>query len=251
MKNLLLLDNRFSPDGSDMWRVCVRRGWKTDRPTQYNVKSICSREYDLIRYYGNTLHAAQIESGLPFKFVPIDYSILSKVPEHTKRNISYIRYETLGQPIVERKFIKPAREKWFEAKVYDVGEFISGSPNGDDYIYVSDVVKFVDEVRCFVLNGEVLTSSLYRIGSVVWDATNERPEDINFDSRISSTPIPSMVADICSKHKLPAGVVIDFGLTPTGEWMLIEFNEAWASGMYYCDYNKCLDVVIASQENNS
>ena len=48
--------------------------------------------------------------------------------------------------------------------------------------------------------------------------------------------------------KLPKGVVLDFGLMDNGMWSLIEFNEAWASGLYYCDPEKCFDVIVESQK---
>ncbi len=45
---------------------------------------------------------------------------------------------------------------------------------------------------------------------------------------------------------LPIGLVIDFWQLENGDWALIEFNEAWCSGLYWCDPNKCLDVIINS-----
>lgn len=244
---LILLHNRHTPDDSDIWRVAIRRGWRTVRTNQHYIERDMEG-YDHIRYYGNTLHAAQIEDKLPFKFSAIDYRILSELPEYTKRKISYIRYEALGQPIKQDSFIKPARDKWFEAKIYKEGDLISGSPDKDDYIYVSEIVKYLDEVRCFVLDGEVLSSSLYRINTQVWDLTGLPPDEINFDNKIDETPIRQYVKEICSKVKLPRGVVIDFGRLANGEWNLIEFNEAWASGLYYCDPDKCFDVIINSVE---
>ena len=249
MKNLLLLHNRFTADDSDIWRVAIRRGWTTERTNMFQIKKHMEG-YDNVRYYGNTLHAAQIEDQLPFELSPIDYSWLAKLKLYTKRNIEYIQYKDLIQPIQKEQFIKPARDKWFECKVFQIGETISGSPLADDMIYTSELVKFTDEVRCFVLDGEILTSSLYRIKTFPYDQSNENPEDINFDKRIKDTPIPQMVKMICSKvgNGLPRGVVIDFGYTENKKWSLIEFNEAWACGLYYCDPEKCFDVIIESQQ---
>jgi hypothetical protein len=247
VNKLLLLHNRYTPDDADIWRVAVRAGWHTQRTNALQVADHV-KGYDMVRYYGNTLHASQLPSeALPFKFTDIDYSYLARLTQFTRRPIDYIRFETLGQPLKQDAFIKPARDKWFEARVYKAGETITGSPMGGDEIYVSGIVKFVDEVRCFVLDGEIQTSSLYRINGQVWDLTGLPPDMINFDKQLPNTPLSEYVREICKIHTLPKGVVIDFGRLPNGDWVLIEFNEAWASGLYYCDPHKCLNVIIESQ----
>lgn len=249
MKNLLLLHHRYTPDDQVIWSVAIRRGWSTQRTDKHRVKEH-TEGYDFVRYYGNTLHAAQLPAtDLPFNFSEIDYSVLAKVPHLTRRRIDYIHYKNLTQPLKQTAFIKPARDKWFEAKVYKEGDVIPGSPLADDDIYVSEITKFTDEVRCFVLNGEIHTCSLYRIGNQVWDTTGLPSDAINFESRVKDTPLPQYVKELCTQYSLPKGVVIDFGLQLDGTWALIEFNEAWACGLYYCDYHKCFDVIIESQTN--
>lgn len=242
----MLLHNRFTANDNDIWAVAVKRGYNTYRTNPLQVKEHIEG-YDFIRYYGNTLHKQQIEHLIPIKFHEVDYSILSKLNHYTKRNIQYIDYKDLAQPIERKCFIKPARDKWFECRVFEKGETIFGSPLPNDKIYVSDVVNFTDEVRCFVLNGEVLTSSLYRINKVAYDIADLDFEKINFDLKINDTPIPRYVKEICGKFNINYGIVMDFGLLDNGEWAFIEFNEAWASGLYCCDYEKCFDVIVSSQ----
>lgn len=246
MKKLLLLHNRHTPDDSDIWRVAVRAGWSTQRTNRLQVEEHL-KGYDFVRYYGNTLHAAQLPDVLPFKFKEIDYSYLAVLTEFTKRKIWYTKFSRLEQPLRNEEFIKPARDKWFEARVYKAGETISGVPDANDDIYISEVVKYIDEVRCFVLDGVIQTSSLYRINGQVWDITGLPPDLINFDKQLKGTPLQEYVSSIYNSIDLPSGVVIDFGRLPDGSWSLIEFNEAWASGLYYCDPEKCFDVIINSQ----
>lgn len=246
MKKLLLLHYRHTADDADMWRTAIRTGWSTERTNMWQIEEHC-KGYDFVRYYGNTLHAAQIKDKTPFRFLDIDPIYLANLPQFTKRKIELIHFESL-HVIPYDCFIKPAREKWFEAKVYKTGESIQGSPLDGDDIYISEIVKFEDEVRCFVLNGEIKTSSYYRINSVVWDATNETAETLNFDQHLDKTPIREYVREIVKLcPHLPPGLVIDFGRLPNGEWALVEFNEAWACGLYYCDPEKCLEVIVASQ----
>lgn len=245
------MDNRHTADSNDAWRAAVRSGWNTERTNMYQVMEHI-KGFDLVRYYGNSLHWAQLESHnkLPIGICSPNPYFLTQLEEFTKRDITLSTYKKhLVVPNETSIFIKPVREKWFEAKVYKRGELIQGSPNDDDLIYYSTPVKFVDEVRCFCLGGLIYTSSLYRINSIVWDATNEEPEKINFDSRIDSTPIPEMVKSITKKCNFDCGIVMDFGTNEAGEWSLVEFNEPPFCGLYYTDYDKALEVIINSQIN--
>jgi hypothetical protein len=247
MKKLLLLDNRYSADSNDIKKVANKLGWATERTNLYQVEGHCAG-YDLIRYYGNTLHYAGLQTRkLPFAIHDIDPQILPRLKSFIKREMNCLLFKDLKQPIEKKQFIKPCREKWFPAQVYSPGETILGAPNGGDEIYVSDPVKFIDEVRCFVLYGKILTSSLYRINSIVWDATKEDPKDINFDSRINDTPIPEYCKKINQIYPSLKSVVMDFGLLENGEWALIEFNECPFSGLYYTDYEKAFECIINAQ----
>ena len=246
-KPLLLLHNRHTPDDSDIWRVAVRRGWNTARVTERTVKA-AMEGHEYIRYYGNTMHSKMIEDQLPIRFIPIDYSSLARIESYTRRKIEYTTFGKLIQPIQRDLFIKPARDKWFEAKVYKAGDTIGGVPWSTDEIYVSDVMGFVNEVRCFVLNGIIQTAALYRIDGVPYGETELSPEDCNMDETIKDTPCCQWATEICAMGDLPPGAVIDFGQLADGTWAVIEFNEAWASGLYYCDPEKCFDVILASQQ---
>jgi hypothetical protein len=243
---LLLLHKRHTPDDAAIWREAIRRGWNTVRTDLLHVEEDI-KDRDVVRYYGNTLHAHQISAKLPFWFSVIFPKRLTELGEYTKRKIELISFENLGQPLKQTAFIKPVNDKWFEARVYKEGEVITGAPIGSDQIYVSEIVKFVDEVRCFVLGDKILTASLYRINGQVWDITGLPPDEINFDDRIDSTPIPEYVKAIRNKCHLPYGIVMDFGRLENGEWSLIEFNEAYASGLYYCAPDKAFDAIINSQ----
>lgn len=83
---------------------------------------------------------------------------------------------------------------------------------------------------------------------MVYDATDLNPRDINFDGRVNDTAIPGYVAEIYTKANPPRAIVADFGRHPDGSWSLIEFNEPWCSGIYYCDADKCFDCIIKTQE---
>ena len=56
-----------------------------------------------------------------------------------------------------------------------------------------------------------------------------------------------MTKDICELANTQYGIVLDFVKLPDGTWVFLEVNEAWASGLYDCDPNECLKVIVESQ----
>ncbi len=243
MKNLLLLDNRYTPDTSDIWRAAIRRGFATIRTDILRVKDHVIGDYGLIRYYGNTLHAEMIKNYLPFEFIPLNEKNrwLTTIPELTKRKIEVIRFGALTQPLKQKIFTKPVGDKWFEGKVYNEGDSIIGGMNDDDLIYVSEPIEMIDEVRCFVLNDKVLTASYYRIDKIF------NPTEVSKD--MIENLFNDLVKQVRAKVDLPPGIVLDFARINNDEWCFIEANESWASGLYLCDPDACLDVVLASQRD--
>lgn len=215
----------------------MRAGW-----TAYRVHDFIQPDEiggaERLRYYGNTLHASRITDKIPLKFLPIDLTVLAKTC-HTHRRVELVEMGKLIHS--EQRFIKPAQEKWFPAKVYEVGEFPPENCGGlmTDLIYAQTPVKMVNELRCFCLDGKVHTASYYRIGQEYCP--------LGIDEVDRPAVIDEMVAALAPSY--PRGVVLDFAYLDRGDWCFIEPNEAWASGLYGCDPTKCLDVIEASQED--
>lgn len=168
---------------------------------------------------------------------PFDW--LAKLPKvYLSRQVDFM---TLGEAekLTERKFIKPADDKCFDAKVYNVGEFKPHELISKDYpVLVSDVVNFDLEYRCFVDGTRVRTWSNYIYHEHVadpkfWDAipvnTEWLPDDfVQFIMDDDIETVPS---------------VIDVGRIPGKGWAIIETNQAWASGLYGCDAGLALQVM--------
>lgn len=242
-KPILLLHHRADVNTNDIWRAAIRRGWSTERVSDVNIQQAIGDRIH-VRYYGNTLHASRIADQLPFTFLPLDLTVLASNRWATKREINLIRLEQLWAINVPL-FIKPAQEKWFPARVYQPGEMpVRDEDSGSlpsDLIYVQDPIDMINEVRCFCLDGKIHTASYYRIGHEYCPLgidDVDRPEILD-----------KMVAELAPHY--PRGVVLDFAYTDKKEWCFIEPNESWASGIYGCDPEKCLDVVEASQENRT
>jgi len=49
---------------------------------------------------------------------------------------------------------------------------------------------------------------------------------------------------------LPKAIVLDFGIIKGEGWALIEANPAWCSGLYACDAEKVLEVIVESCVKN-
>lgn len=247
MKPLLLLHIRADVNTNDIWRAAIRAGWATERVDQ-------SARFDIppgtakVRYYGNTLHAEIIGNKIPLKCLPLDLTVLAST-SLTKRAVHLTTVEEFmspdGQFAGMRRgsslFIKPAQQKWFSARVYQPGESpvrkLGSSVLPSDLIYVQAPVDMINEVRCFVLDGKILTASYYRIGHEYC------PVGIDDVDRLKV--LDEMVAELAPLY--PRGVVLDFAYLSTKEWAFLEPNEAWASGLYGCNPERCLDVIEASQ----
>lgn len=88
-------------------------------------------------------------------------------------------------------------------------------------------MNFVAEVRCFVLNQEVLDCAAY-----------EGTADIVAAQAFAKSLTEAIV--------LPRAVVVDIGFIPDRGWAVIEFNAAWGSGLNGCDAEKVLPAIVAA-----
>jgi hypothetical protein len=234
----LLLHNRYEYNSNSIYSIANRRGIKTDRINRNNVSSIDMINAD-VRYYGNTLDVDIFGDLLPINFLEVDVNILPIAP-FTNRKIEIKRYSDLIG--IKNKFIKPVGSKWFEAKVYaEWDTSVMNCSLQDDLVYVQDIVDFVNEVRCFCLDGNILTASVYKFSREFCP--------MSYEEDVRNPILGDMVKELALLY--PRGVVLDFGYTSDGKWCFIEPNEAWASGLYACDASKCLDVILASQTSKS
>ncbi len=237
-KPLLLLHLRADVNTNDMWRAAIRAGWSTERIDQ-SARFAVPEGTPKVRYYGNTLHAEIIGNKIPLTCLPIDLNVLATSPL-TKRQIKLMRVEELGD-LTEARFIKPAHQKWFAARVYQVDERpcrkLGSSVLPSDLIYVQEPVDMINEVRCFCLNGKIMTASYYRISHDYCP--------VGIDEVDRPKVLDEMVAELAPHY--PPGIVLDFAYTSNHEWCFLEPNEAFASGLYGCCPMRCLEVVDASQ----
>ncbi len=192
--------------------------------------------------YGSQLFCETIAQQMGWKLLLNSFDWLAKLPEeYVKRKVEFM---TLGEAmkLSEKKFIKPADDKVFEAKVYAPGELI---PHADIPLdtptLVSEIVQFDLEYRCFVLPKKtVRTWSNY----ICFEHLAE-PKFWHMISLDDEDP-RDFVEHLLFDNEETAPSVIDVGRIPGKGMAIIETNPAWASGLYGCDPVAALKVMAAA-----
>lgn len=148
---------------------------------------------------------------------PLDY------PTHLKRFLRRKTWETtLGEVRagIDTVFVKPTKQKLFTGLVWDPSNPVtrlSIAIHPDDTpCLASELVDFVSEWRCFVRDGEIVGCKHYR-GD--WSISPDRLT-------------VSEAVEVGRSEKMPAAHALDFGVTSSGETLLVEANEGYALGSY-------------------
>lgn len=176
---------------------------------------------------------------------------LSRLPYWaTKRQIVTMDANSASSPLLPwegSKFWKLATAKTenFEPEIGEWSEVHTKllSVPHNSIIQMSDPYLFAVEYRCFVLNHEVVTHSVYlREGVTVYDGA----ESSSTETR-EVLPFASDVAAWLQENKLaPTSYVLDVGLDSAGSLAVVELNPAWCSGWYDCDMDAVAETVYAA-----
>jgi hypothetical protein len=194
--------------------------------------------------YGSQTFCEVIAQQMNWKLRANSFDWLAKVPqEFLKRKVEFMTVREAKQ-IREVKFIKPADDKCFPAKVYEPGDFQPHEVIAQDYpVLVSDPVQFDIEYRCFVDGFRVRTWSNYLFYGEINDSrfhhiiNEDYPHPVEF------------VNKLLMKTKFPCEPsVVDVGIIRGKGMAVIETNQAWASGIYGCDPSGALSVIESACE---
>ncbi len=140
-------------------------------------------------------------------------------------------------------FVKPPNDKRFPARVYFPNEELP-SDSADLSVLVAEIVVWEKEFRCFVLDRQLRTASLYARYAVPQDEADfastgeENAELQQFLQRLLADP----------QVELPRAVVVDVGVIAGRGWAVVELNAAWGAGIYGCDPAQVLEVVQHATE---
>lgn len=143
------------------------------------------------------------------------------------------------------KFIRPCKDsKVFTGKVFTMNEWYefvdyslknghSTILNSDTKIQVSSPKKIQQEIRCWIVNGDVITSSTYKVGNKVLYKEYIDDDGIEFAKKMVSIYqlAPAFVMDIC---------LVD------NEWKIVECGCINCAGFYKANMQK---LIISLEDN--
>lgn len=98
----------------------------------------------------------------------------------------------------------------------------------DELIFVSPKKNILEEFRCVICDGEVITYSLYRWDDIFYCSRDIFPECLTLAENVAKY-----------SYQIDSAYVVDIAMTEDGPF-IIEFNSLSSSGLYACD----LDVFI-------
>lgn len=233
----LILSPRHTEDSQRLWRTAGRLGWRVERLASWRIPDDLLTVPEPVLYV-EALMAPTLAGPLGLTLAEPSDDWLPTLPEEYRKRS--VRLTTLGEAraLSEPAFVKPPNDKSFEAKVYPPGEVPSQFPD-DMPVLVSEVVAWEKEVRCFVLDRQLRTYSLYlRDGVLQKEAGYESTDEEDAEVRAF---VGRMLAD--PRVRLPRAVVLDVGVIRDRGWAAVELNSAWGAGIYGCDPVEVLEVI--------
>ena len=237
MGNLLILSDRFDNDSNDLRREALKLGWRVERVKGYNSNHIAIG-HDKVVIYGAPLFCEVMAKQTDMDLHQLPLNWLSNLPtEYTSRKIRLSTPRDMRDSWFPA-FVKPAFDKSFPATVYGSRDLVKFQDK-DEPIFVSGILKMDWEVRCFVQDKKVVTSSVY-----AKDGFRYQPEDGEELSRSGAEFLDDMLQD--KRIRTPIATVIDVAYVNERGWVVIEANPAWCSGLYDCDVEQVLSVLDSS-----
>ena len=131
------------------------------------------------------------------------------------------------------QFVKPFTEKFFTGMVIESEEDLEKiqlassflEDEGAEMVRVSPAVNLGEEVRFFILNGQIISGSVYKDRGI---AKQYRVDE--------NHPSWAAAKEIIRKHgEITFGFVMDLGLVNGEEWRIVELNNLNSSGLYQID----------------
>jgi hypothetical protein len=241
----LILTPRFTEDAQALWRAAGRLGWEVQRLTNWRVPDELRSVPEPVLYL-ETLFGPTLAEQFGLRLLEPTADWLPRLPEeYRKRRIDLT---TLGEAraVEAPTFVKPPNDKSFPAGVYTGPEL----PREYDDVYpvlVAEVVTWEKEFRCFVLDRQIRTLSVYlRAGRLQREFDFARSEEEEAEVRSFAETV---LAD--SRVECPRAAVLDIGVIAGRGWAVVEQNSAWGSGIYGCDPEQVLEVLRFAAVPNS
>jgi ATP-grasp domain, R2K clade family 2 len=238
----LFLTPRYSEDSQALWKAAAQLGWQTERLSTWRIhehwQGSARANPGSALVYGEAMFAPELAAQLGYTLHNPPEDWLVTLPyAYRLRNIALCTLADARQ-LNAPAFVKPPNDKSFPAAVY-CGHELPREFDDEMAVLIADVVRWECEFRCFILDRELATFSIYaRLGALQRDAQfhSEAWED-----QAAQAFIEKMLAD--PRVPLPRATVIDIGLIADQGWACVEQNAAWGAGIYGCDPQAVLRVL--------
>jgi hypothetical protein len=184
-------------------------------------------------YYGGSDVADQVAERFDLALLEPPFDLLARTPYALRlRSVEFTHYNQL-RPFDSPTFVKPAdvRRRAFDAGLYtDVRAARLEAPLDPGMpVLLSEPVEWLEEHRCFILDGRLVASSPYlQFGRPSWS---------RFNARDGAAPLPEGAREVCGRLlsttdiPLPPAFVVDVGLVRDRGWAVVEYNPAWCSSL--------------------
>lgn len=240
----ILTSPRYSNDSRIISEAARKhKGWGTHRAVRYQAPE--DLEDPVV--YGEPIFCDIMAQKFDLHLLQTPPFWLAELPrKYLRRHVMGIPAKMLGG-IPERRFIKPADDKVFPAAVYEDGSHVPRRyVDPDCPCLVSEVVHFDTEVRCYILDRNIVTAGTYLTDDHISDTSAQLAHEG------AQKWLRYLLAD--ESIPMPSALVIDVGFINGGfiddqGWAVIEANPAYCSGVYMrgegisCDPAKLLPLL--------
>src|SRR5688572_28023698 len=221
----LILSPRYTEDSQQLWQAAMRQGWSVERLHGWQVSEHLRAAEEPVLYIDGLMGPMIAEQlGLMLPEPPADR--LPRLPaEYRLRDV---RLTSLG---VARgllpAFVKPPNDKSFSARVNAL--CVMPEHIDDDMpVLVAEPVVWEREYRCFVLDRQVRTCSVYL-------SRGELQRAHDFAASAEELSEIEQLADSVqgdARIALPCACVLDTGVIADRGWAVVKINAAWGAGIY-------------------
>ncbi len=233
----LILTPRYTDDSQALWRAAGRLGWQVEHIVNWRLTEDLRSCVDPVLYV-EALVAPMIAEQLGLSLEEPSEDWLVQLPEKYRKRWVYRTTLAEARERAEPAFIKPPNDKSFPARVYRGAE-LPTEYDHDMAVLVAEVVTWGKEFRCFVLDREIRTISVYLRDGVLQRENEFRHDDA--EEQELREFMSAVLAD--SAVALDRTAVIDVGVIRGRGWAVVEQNCAWGAGIYGCDPVVVLEVL--------
>jgi hypothetical protein len=233
----LILTPRFTEDAQALWRIALQLGWGVERLSTWRVPDDLRAVADPVLFLEGLFGPSLAEEfGLRLLEPPVDW--LPRLPEEYRKRRVTLTSLREARNLAEPAFVKPPNDKSFEARVYTGANLPEGFDE-DSPVLIAEVVEWEKEFRCFLMDREPQTLSVYLRGGELQRESGFAASDTELGEAESF--IRGVLAD--ERVELPRATVLDVGIIAGRGWAVVEQNAAWGSGLYGCNPERVLEVL--------